>query len=135
MFRVTSTDGVVTRSAMPTWFQRIRFAEPRLHQTPIEDDAPPKRRYGLLPATRRSFVPACRPDQKAGSPRLWPGSPVTMGARGRGSTRKPLLLHHRIKSHGDQGERPIKAMDSRVISLWRYLHSLTQSDRLCKAPG
>jgi hypothetical protein len=35
MFRFTSTDGVVTRAAMPTWFQRIRFAEPRLHQTII----------------------------------------------------------------------------------------------------
>jgi len=26
-FRFTGTDGAVTRSAMPAWFQRIRFAE------------------------------------------------------------------------------------------------------------
>jgi len=57
-----------------------------------------------------------------------------MGARGRGSTRKPLLLHHRMKIVGAGVDVQSIATDSGGVSLWRSVRSVMQSDRLREAP-
>jgi hypothetical protein len=67
-------------------------------------------------------------DQKTGSPHVM-RSPVTREARGRGSTRKTVVIAPPYFQRDWDG-CPIKTTESREISLWRHLHSKMQSDRL-----
>lgn len=114
-------------------FKGSGLQKPCLHQTPIEDDAP-LGALGYCPHLEEHSYPHAGPIKIAGSPRIYPGSPVTLGARGRGSTRKPLLLHHRIKDSGARVGVQSKQRTQGIISLWRFVHSEMQSDRLREAP-
>jgi hypothetical protein len=54
-------------------------------------------------------------------------SQLLWGARGRGRTRKPLLLLHRIKGLGPEGASN-QALGTQGITLWGHGHSRMQSE-------
>jgi len=86
------------------------------------------------PASRRSFVPACRPDQNGGFSRVIPWESSYYGGSGAGQHTETVVVAPPYENVGARVSVQSIATDSGGISLWRSVRSVMQSDRLREAP-
>ena len=81
------------------------------------------------PASRRSFVPACRPDQNGGLSSVFAWESSYCGGSGAGQHTETVVAPP-VEEVGAGVNVQSNARDSGGISLWRHVHSVMQSDRL-----
>ena len=101
-----------------------------LHQTPIEDDAP-QGALGYCPHLEEHSYPHAGLIKMTGSPRIRESSYT--GGSGAGQHTEAVIDAPPYKVMGARVDVQSMARDSGVVSLWRRVHSVTQSDRLCES--